>query len=111
MLRDLEGELREPLQLLENPAVNSINKGHSTLLFDHLVGAGEWHWRDIEAERLGGLQIDDQIESCWSLYGQFAYLGAPEDAIDVEQSGPSNIGAKPLPQCYLPQARGTSRPL
>ena len=39
-----------------------------TLLFDHLVGAGEkcrWH---IEAERLRRLEVDDQLElrDCWT---------------------------------------------
>ena len=30
-------------------------------LFDHLVGAREQRWRDGEAERLGGLEIDHQL--------------------------------------------------
>src|ERR1700746_3410480 len=28
--------------------------------FNHLVGAGEQRWRHVEAERLGGLEIDHQ---------------------------------------------------
>ena len=34
-----------------------------TLLFDHLVGAGKQRGRHVEAERLGGLQVDNEIEA------------------------------------------------
>jgi hypothetical protein len=34
-----------------------------SILFDHIVGTGEDIWRDFEAEFLGGLKIDDELEA------------------------------------------------
>jgi len=32
-------------------------------LFDHLVGNGEQPWRDAEAECLGGVEVDHELDS------------------------------------------------
>src|SRR6516165_9578744 len=52
-------------------------------LLDDLVGAGEkrgWH---VEAERLGGLEIDDQLVLVWRLRRKVRRLLALKNAINV----------------------------
>ena len=36
----------------------------SAASFDHLVGAGEHRERESDAERLGSLEISDQLDLC-----------------------------------------------
>src|SRR5438128_2386704 len=54
---------------------------------DHLVGEREQLGRDVEAERLGGNDTDDQLVLGWHLDGQVAWLRAFEDARHVVRAG------------------------
>src|SRR5215510_6861175 len=55
----------------------------STGLLDDLVGSFQHQRRDREAERLGGLEVDDQLEFCGLLDGKIAGLGPLEDLVHV----------------------------
>src|SRR3979490_721390 len=53
------------------------------LLFDYLVGGGQERFREGDAERLGGLEIDDQLDLCDLLYREVRGFFALENAAGV----------------------------
>ena len=54
-----------------------------TSLFDHLIGSRKQFVWDGESERLGGLEIDDQLKLCRRLQWKIGRLLTLEDAVDV----------------------------
>ena len=59
--------------------------------FDHLVGGCKQRWRHIEAEGLGGLEVDDQFKLDWCLDRKIGRLFPFEDAIDVGSATPEDV--------------------
>ena len=57
--------------------------GHQTMLFDHLISLGEERWRHTKTKRLGGFEIDRQLELCGRFYRQVGRVLALEDTINV----------------------------
>jgi hypothetical protein len=68
-----------------------LNRGKTASLFDQLVGALLEEQRHVEAERLGGLEVDRKLELGWGLNGKLARLLALEDAIGIGGCAPKII--------------------
>ncbi len=62
-------------------SLNSLPRGSS--LLNYLVRPEQQRGRNCEAERLGGPEIDDQLESAGLLYWQLGGLHASQNTIDV----------------------------
>jgi hypothetical protein len=66
-------------------------------LLDHLVGTQQNRLRYRQAERLGGLEVDDHLKFCRQLNGQLRRFRSAQDAIHI--SGGATKGV------YLADAR------
>src|SRR5262249_37746018 len=60
-------------------------------LFDHFVSACEHRWRDSQTDRLGGHEIDDQLELRGLLDRQVGRIFSLEDAADVNTGKTTRI--------------------
>jgi hypothetical protein len=60
-------------------------RSFSFRLLDDLVSAGEQRWRDSEAERIGGFEVDHQLELGWLLDRQVGGFRAFQDLVDEDR--------------------------
>src|SRR5262245_42436942 len=64
---------------------------------DHLVRLVEEQRRQREAEDLGSLEVDDELEFCRLLHGQIRRFGTLQDSVDIIGSAPVQGGnARPI---------------
>ena len=66
------------------PIADITHRSERSLLFDHLVDAGEQKRRHIQADCLGGLKIDDQFVLGGLHDRQIARLRALEDTSGID---------------------------
>src|SRR5213594_544269 len=59
--------------------------------FDELICPDEYRPRDSEPKRLGGLQVDRQLELDGLLHGEVSGLGPLENLVDIGRSAPVHV--------------------
>jgi hypothetical protein len=68
------------------PKAAVSNRSKADNLFDHLVGAGEQHRRNLKAERLGSFEVDYQFELGRLQDGQISGLLPLQNAAHIDAS-------------------------
>src|SRR5438309_6314353 len=59
--------------------------------FDHLVSAYHEGQRHVDAERLGGFEVDDQFKPAGLLDGELGRLGALQDLVHIHRAAPKQV--------------------
>src|ERR1700674_2349126 len=73
------------------PAVRLGPQRKCLIFFDYFVGKRAYFFGKIEPERLGGLEIDDELELGRLLDGKIGRLGPLQDSIDIDGGAPVKI--------------------
>src|SRR6266566_696247 len=66
-----------------NDAVEPIAHGFALRSLDDLVGTGQHGLRNRQPDRLGGFEIDDQLELRRLLHGQVSRFRTFQDLVDI----------------------------
>jgi hypothetical protein len=80
---DLWSHTEDGQATISKPATTACLRQGDSCSFDHLVGKREQPVWNLEAERLGGLEIDGQFKLRRLLNGKIGRLGSLQNAIDI----------------------------
>src|SRR5712692_9313803 len=90
---------------LKGSASSTLSRTPS--LLDHLIGPLQERRRDREAEGLGGLEVDHELELGGLLHGKVGRLGTLRNLVDVDGGATPHIdAARPIAN----QATGRGKP-
>src|SRR5262252_6226971 len=73
-------------------AARRTRAASSSRSFDHLVGTRDERRRQLEPKRLGGLEVDSQLEFDRLLHREVGGLGALQNLMHVAGRAPEQVG-------------------